>query len=43
MKSSLTLIGGKRIESPKSDKTRPTSLMVRQAIFNILNTKVNNY
>ena len=42
MKSSLTLIGGKRIESPKSDKTRPTSLMVRQAIFNILNTKVNN-
>jgi len=42
MKSSLTLIGGKRIESPKSDKTRPTTLMVRQAIFNILNKKVEN-
>ena len=42
MKKSLTLIGGKRIESPKSDKTRPTTLMVRQAIFNILNKKVEN-
>ncbi len=42
MKTSLTLIGGKRIESPKSDKTRPTSLMVREAIFNILNKKVEN-
>ena len=42
MKPSLTLIGGKRIESPKSDKTRPTTLMVRQAIFNILNKKVEN-
>jgi len=42
MKTSLTLIGGKRIESPKSDKTRPTTLMVRQAIFNILNDKVEN-
>ena len=42
MKKSLTLIGGKRIESPKSDKTRPTTLMVRQAIFNILNDKVEN-
>ena len=42
MKNSLTLIGGKRIESPKSDKTRPTTLMVRQAIFNILNKKVEN-
>ena len=42
MKSSLTLIGGKKIESPKSDKTRPTTLMVRQAIFNILNKKVEN-
>ena len=42
MKKSLTLIGGERIESPKSDKTRPTTLMVRQAIFNILNKKVNN-
>ena len=42
MKTNLTLIGGKRIESPKSDKTRPTTLMVRQAIFNILNKKVEN-
>mgnify|MGYP005730929081 FL=1 len=42
MKKSLTLIGGERIESPKSDKTRPTTLMVRQAIFNILNKKVDN-
>ncbi len=42
MKTSLTLIGGKRIESPKSNKTRPTTLMVRQAIFNILNKKVEN-
>ena len=42
MKKSLTLIGGERIESPKSDKTRPTTLMVRQAIFNILNKKVKD-
>ena len=42
MKTNLTLIGGKRIESPKSDKTRPTTLMVREAIFNILNKKVEN-
>ena len=42
MKTGLTLIGGKKIESPNSDKTRPTTLMVRQAIFNILNTKVEN-
>ena len=42
MKTSLTLIGGQRIESPRSNKTRPTTLMVRQAIFNILNKKVEN-
>ena len=42
MKKSLTLIGGERIDSPKTDKTRPTTLMVRQAIFNILNKKVIN-
>ena len=42
MKSGLTLIGGKKIESPKSNKTRPTTLKVRQAIFNILNNKVKN-
>ena len=32
----LKLIGGRRIESPKSSETRPTSLMVREALFNIL-------
>ena len=42
MKNSLTLIGGKKIESPKTQKTRPTTLMVREAIFNILNKKVEN-
>tara|TARA_Y100000589_G_scaffold322581_1_gene355717 strand:+ start:587 stop:1174 length:588 start_codon:yes stop_codon:yes gene_type:complete len=42
MKTSLTLIGGKRILSPKSNKTRPTTLIVREAIFNILNNKVEN-
>ena len=42
MKTSLTLIGGKRIMSPKSNKTRPTTLIVREAIFNILNNKVEN-
>jgi len=42
MKTNLSLIGGRRIESPKHDKTRPTTLMVRQAIFNILNKKVVN-
>tara|TARA_Y100000589_G_scaffold126916_1_gene120856 strand:+ start:404 stop:1030 length:627 start_codon:yes stop_codon:yes gene_type:complete len=39
---SLKLIGGKKIQSPKSDKTRPTTLMVREAIFNILNKNVEN-
>ncbi len=42
MRTSLKLIGGKKIESPKSNKTRPTSLMVREAIFNILNKNVYN-
>ena len=42
MKTSLRLIGGKKIESPKSTNTRPTTLMVRQAIFNILNKNVEN-
>ena len=34
----LKLIGGRRIESPKSTFTRPTSLLVREALFNILGT-----
>ena len=42
MRSNLTLIGGQRLESPKSADTRPTTLMVREAIFNILKGKVEN-
>jgi len=40
MKTKLRLIGGKKIESPKNSHTRPTTLRVREALFNILNTKV---
>jgi len=40
MKSNLRLIGGRRIESPNDFDTRPTTLMVREAIFNILKNKV---
>ena len=40
MKANLKLIGGKLIKSPKSENTRPTSLFVREAIFNILSNKV---
>tara|TARA_B100000212_G_C27346659_1_gene521639 strand:+ start:860 stop:1450 length:591 start_codon:yes stop_codon:yes gene_type:complete len=42
MKTHLKLIGGQKIESPKTDITRPTTLMVREAIFNILNKQVMN-
>tara|TARA_B100000212_G_scaffold155072_1_gene116618 strand:+ start:57 stop:647 length:591 start_codon:yes stop_codon:yes gene_type:complete len=42
MKSHLKLIGGQKIESPKTDLTRPTTLMVREAIFNILGEEVIN-
>ena len=42
MKTHLKLIGGQRIESPKTGLTRPTTLMVREAIFNILNKEVMN-
>ena len=42
MKTNLRLIGGRRLESPNTLDTRPTSLMVREAIFNILKNKVNN-
>ena len=38
----LRLIGGKRIESPNDNLTRPTTLKVREAIFNILKNKVEN-
>ena len=36
MKGKLKLISGKRIESPLSQNTRPTSSKVREAIINIL-------
>ncbi len=40
MKGKLKLISGKRIESPLSQKTRPTSSKVREAIINILGSKL---
>ena len=42
MKTNLRLIGGRRLESPNNIDTRPTTLMVREAIFNILKNKVKN-
>nr|WP_075487296.1 16S rRNA (guanine(966)-N(2))-methyltransferase RsmD [Prochlorococcus marinus] len=42
MKSNLRLIGGKRIESPNNIFTRPTTLRVREALFNILKNRVEN-
>jgi len=42
MKTNLRLIGGRRLESPKDIDTRPTTLMVREAIFNILKNTVEN-
>ena len=42
MKTNLRLIGGQRLHSPNTIDTRPTTLMVREAIFNILKNKVEN-
>ncbi len=42
MKTNLRLIGGKRLQSPDNIHTRPTTLRVREAIFNILNNRVQN-
>ena len=42
MKTNLRLIGGKKLESPNNANTRPTTLRVREAIFNILNKRVEN-
>ena len=42
MKTHLRLIGGRRLESSNNNDTRPTTLMVREAIFNILKNNVNN-
>ena len=42
MKTHLRLIGGRKLESPNNIDTRPTTLMVREAIFNILKNRVEN-
>ena len=42
MKANLRLIGGKKLESPNNIFTRPTTLIVREAIFNILSSRVEN-
>ena len=42
MKTNLRLIGGKKLLSPNNIHTRPTTLRVREAIFNILKNKVEN-
>ncbi len=42
MKTNLRLIGGKKLQSPNNTYTRPTTLRVREAIFNILNNRVEN-
>ena len=42
MKTNLRLIGGKRLISPNNIFTRPTTLRVREAIFNILKNRVEN-
>ena len=42
MKSRLRLIGGQKLESPKGIGTRPTTLMVREAIFNIFRNELDN-
>ncbi len=42
MKTNLRLIGGKKLQSPSNFNTRPTTLRVREAIFNILSNRVEN-
>jgi len=42
MKTNLRLIGGKKLQSPNNSYTRPTTLRVREAIFNILKNRVEN-
>ena len=42
MKTNLRLIGGQRLLSPNNIHTRPTTLRVREAIFNILKNTVEN-
>ena len=40
MKGKLKLISGKRIESPSTQKTRPTTSKVREAIINMLGNQL---
>ncbi len=42
MSKNLRLIGGKRIQSPNNIHTRPTTMRVREALFNILSNRVHN-
>ena len=42
MKTNLRLIGGKKLKSPNNFYTRPTTLRVREAIFNILNNRIED-
>ena len=42
MKTNLRLIGGKKLTSPIGIETRPTTLMVREAIFNIYRNKLKD-
>ena len=42
MKSNLRLIGGKKLHSPNNTYTRPTTMRVREALFNILSNRVEN-
>ena len=42
MKTNLRLIGGQRLLSPNDMHTRPTTLRVREAVFNILKNTVEN-
>ena len=42
MKTNLRLIGGKKLQSPNNSYTRPTTLRVREAVFNILKKRVEN-
>ncbi len=42
MNTNLRLIGGKRLQSPNNIYTRPTTMRVREALFNILDNRVEN-
>ena len=42
MKSNLRLIGGKKLHRPNNTYTRPTTMRVREALFNILSNRVEN-